>query len=65
MEGSLCGLPVLYINSGALSEYCKNYGVEFKIETFLESLNVIKDNYTNLTDKLRLYPYTSSNASLT
>lgn len=63
MEGALCGLPVLYINSGALSEYCKNYGVEFKIETFLESLNVIKDNYTNLTDKLRLYPYTSSNAS--
>ena len=23
MEGALCGLPILYVNSGALPEYCQ------------------------------------------
>ena len=29
IEGALCGLPILYINSGALPEYCNGYGIEF------------------------------------
>ena len=29
IEGALCGLPILFRNSGSLPEYCKKYGVSF------------------------------------
>ncbi len=38
IEGALCGLPLLYINSGALSEYCDNFGVCFEEYNFEEKL---------------------------
>ena len=42
MEGALCGLQIMYLNSGATSEYCKDYGVSYEIENFLKSLELIK-----------------------
>ena len=29
IEAAQCGLPILYINSGGVTEYCKDYGIEF------------------------------------
>ena len=29
IEGALCGLPLLYLKSGALPEYCRGFGIEF------------------------------------
>ena len=29
MEGALCGLPILYKDSGAASEYCNDFGISF------------------------------------
>ena len=44
MEGALCGLPILYKDSGSTSEYCNNFGVSYEIESFLKSLDC--DNIT-------------------
>ena len=47
MEAALCGLPILYIDSGALPEYCSNYGVMFdesNIEEKLKKLFLIMIN---------------------
>ena len=63
MEGALCGLPILYINSGALPEYCNDYGVMFNINNFENSLDKIKKDYDLLFKNLDSYPYTFANAA--
>ena len=32
IEGILCGLPIVYKNSGAIPEYCKEFGISLKIK---------------------------------
>ena len=32
IEGALCGLPLMYLNSGGTPEYCKDFGLEYSIE---------------------------------
>ena len=63
MEGALCGLPLMYIESGSLPEYCSDYGVAFEKETFLDSLKSLKEDYLNLIYKLENYPYSFSYAA--
>jgi len=57
MEGALCGLPILFKDSGATSEYCKDYGISYKIDSFTKSLDSIKKDYDNFVLKLDEYPY--------
>jgi len=63
MEGALCGLPVMYIDSGALPEYCENFGVLYNIDNFIDKLREVKSNYENLTKNLKNYPYNFNNAA--
>ena len=63
MEGALCGLPILFKDSGAISEYCRDFGVNYEIENFRKSLDLIKDNYDDLIIKLNEYPYDFLNAA--
>jgi len=37
-EGALCGLPLLYRNSGCLPEYCDGYGIMFDVDGFPAAL---------------------------
>ena len=39
IEGAMCGLPLLYRESGALPEYCKGFGIGFDVENFEQKLN--------------------------
>ena len=59
IEGALCGLPVLYINSGALPEYCKGYGLEFDVDNFELKLLELKDSYLDVKEAMIKYPYNS------
>ena len=45
IEAAQCGLPILYINSGGIPEYCSGYGVEFNEDNFQEKLYVLSENY--------------------
>lgn len=63
MEGALCGLPILYINSGALPEYCKDFGVQVNFENILQSIEEIDNNYDYFINKLESYKFTSLFAS--
>lgn len=60
-EGGLCGLPLLYRNSGALPEYCYGFGVMFDgprdFESALERMTL---GYGNFAAKMPLYPHTAS-----
>ena len=58
-EGLNCGLPVLYIDSGCMKEYCNGYGLSYTKETLKEKIFEIKSKYEFLKKKIRNYPYNS------
>jgi len=59
IEGALCGLPLLYRNSGALPEYCKGFGIQFDTHDFEEKIDLIIKRYDYFADKMKYYPHTS------
>lgn len=63
VEASLCKLPVLYLKSGGVTEYCKDFGVEFTHESIEEKINYLMFNYENYYSRLSGYNLTSTNMS--
>ena len=59
-EGALCGLPLLYIKSGAFPEQSKGFGVEFKLKNFEKSLLKMIKNFSKYQRKMKSYPFTSN-----
>ncbi|CAN2048460.1 Glycosyl transferase family 1 domain-containing protein [Candidatus Magnetomoraceae bacterium gMMP-1] len=61
IEGAMCGLPILFINSGALPEYCKEFGIMFDEQTLEKSLNQIYKELYIYQNKLDAYKFTNAN----
>jgi len=59
IEGAMCGLPLLYRESGALPEYCRGFGVSFTEQNFDQKLQETIDTYHHWAEKMSEYPYTS------
>ena len=59
IEGALCGLPVLYVKSGGVTEYQSDYGIEFKDSDLLEKLNNIYMNYEVYYQRNKNFPFSS------
>tara|TARA_X000000950_G_C13920628_1_gene663157 strand:+ start:9960 stop:11018 length:1059 start_codon:yes stop_codon:yes gene_type:complete len=59
IEGAQCGLPLLYIESGGIPEYCFGYGVGFNHENFIEKLSFMINNYEEELAKVAKYPRNS------
>ena len=59
-EGAMCGLPVLYLDSGPMAEYLSGYGVSFTRRNFVDSLFTLLENYEHYCDELIKYPNTAS-----
>ena len=60
IEAAQCGLPILFLNSGGVPEYCKDYGVEFNDDNFEIKLQEIIENYDTYVDKTKSYRFNSS-----
>lgn len=58
IEGAQCGLPILYLESGGIPEYCDGYGVSFK-DNFETQLEKIIDNYDFYKKNMKLYSQSS------
>lgn len=56
-EGALCGLPLLYRQSGSLPEYCQGYGIGFTPDDFEDRLEEARDNYSGLQAAMAGYPH--------
>lgn len=56
-EGALCGLPVLFLESGALPEYCTGYGISFTPTTFDSALEQMLRDYPIYAEKISGYPH--------
>lgn len=61
-EGALCGLPLLYRESGCLPEYCNGYGVSFSFDRFEMALEKYMKCYADLVTVMPTYPHTAENA---
>ncbi len=59
IEGALCGLPILFIDSGALPEYCEEYGIKFNPKNFHQKLFEMQEQYFYFIENLKNYPYKS------
>ena len=57
VEGMRCGLPVLFLNSGALPEYCSPFGIEFTLINFEQKLLQMHEQYLYFRNKVLDCPY--------
>ena len=63
IEAAQCGLPVLYLESGGMPEYCKNYGLAFEYDNFEEKLELIRSSFLEYKNKVNSYKYNSDDMS--
>ena len=59
IEGAQCGLPILYVDSGGTTEYCKNFGIAINSDTLEEKLDEMINNYEHFFNILKQYPFSS------
>ena len=59
IEGAQCGLPILYIDSGGIPEYCENYGLKFTEDNFETILQEFIINFSKLKSNMHTYPHDS------
>ncbi len=60
VEGALCGLPLIYRNSGALPEYCEGFGIQFDDPDDLPNvLERMMAKYEQHRTALKEYPHTA------
>lgn len=57
IEAAQCGLPIIYLNSGGIPEYCSGFGVE--LTNLEDSIMTIKNNYRTIKKSLKEYPFNS------
>lgn len=63
IEGAQCGLPLLFINSGGIPEYCQGYGVQFENYNFEDSLKELIQNYNIHLENNINYPFSAEKMS--
>ncbi len=59
IEGSQCGLPLMYINSGGIPEFANGFGVEYELENIEKVLNTVIANYDIYFEQMKSYPFNS------
>ena len=63
IEGSQCGLPLMYINSGGIPEFAKGFGVEYELVNIENVLNTVIAKYDMYFEQMKNYPFNSMKMS--
>src|SRR6056300_1396254 len=50
IEAAQCGLPLLYIDSGGIPEYCNTFGIMYNLNNLEQKLEEIINSYKNFED---------------
>ncbi len=58
-EGALCGLPLLYRDSGCMPEYCSGFGLSFDESNIEIKLIEFYGKYNSLVEVMPSYPHNS------
>jgi glycosyltransferase involved in cell wall biosynthesis len=64
IEGAACGLPLVYRRSGALPEYCADFGEGFDGPDIFDALQRLVNSYHVWADRVLTYPYTAERMCL-
>jgi|TARA_B100001094_G_scaffold325644_1_gene380345 hypothetical protein len=64
IEAAQCGLPILYMDSGGVKEYCEGFGIEFQIYNLREKIYEAYDNYDFHNNNIQNYPRSSEQMSI-
>ncbi|MBF0108334.1 MAG: hypothetical protein HQL76_04070 [Magnetococcales bacterium] len=59
LEAGLTGLPLLYLNSGSMPEYCQGFGIEYSPETLEEKLEEMLATFPQWTARMAGFPHTA------
>ncbi len=59
IEAAQCGLPILYLDSGGIPEFCDGFGISFNEENFQEKLDEMINKYYFFEAKMVEYPFNS------
>ncbi len=57
IEGGLCGLPIIYRNSGCMPEYCEGYGIMFEPEKIMDAIHEMRVRYNFFLKKMNDFPH--------
>ena len=60
IEGALSGLPIIFRKSGALPEYCCDFGIPFDNLEFISAIKSMILEYDKYKLKVKNYPYSAS-----
>jgi len=63
IEAAQCSLPIMYINSGGIPEYCKDFGIMFDLTTLEEKILYAIKNYKKYQKNMSNYPFNASTMS--
>lgn len=59
IEAAQCGLPIMFVKSGGVPEYCDGFGLSFNKQNFTDKLDEIIKNYKTYQNNMKKYPYNS------
>ena len=59
LEAGFSGLPILYLNSGAMPEYCQGFGLEFSLDNLEEKLSEMVSDWEKWRGKMAKFPHTA------
>ena len=59
IEAAQCGLPLLYIDSGGIPEYCHTFGIMYNLKNLEEKLEEIIITYKDFDKSMKSYPFSS------
>lgn len=59
IEAAQCGLPILYLESGGIPEFCNGFGISFNEVNFEDKLDEMINKYNILQAKMVDYPFNS------
>ena len=63
IEAAQCSLPIMYIDSGGITEYCQDFGIMFNLENLEEKILYALKNYAKYQKNMINYPFNASTMS--
>jgi hypothetical protein len=58
IEAAQCGLPIMYIDSGGTTEYCRDFGIEYDINNLEEQIKHLLSEYEKYNNIMTTYDFT-------
>tara|TARA_B100002019_G_scaffold126521_1_gene108957 strand:+ start:2940 stop:3992 length:1053 start_codon:yes stop_codon:yes gene_type:complete len=59
IEAAQCGLPILYIDSGGVKEYCEGFGIKYDVSNLHEAISIFMKDSKLYYENMKNYPFSS------